>query len=180
VAKSATAKRYAQALFAIAGEKDAAEDWLYELTQAQATLDDPTVRAYLDTPRVRTEEKLGVITQLLEGREPMVTRMVGLLTERHASSALSAVTDAYGELLDQHLGRVKAEVTTASEISPEQQQKLSSALGAALGKEIVLDTCEDPEIIGGIVVRIGDQIIDGSVQSKLVAMKQRLDRGSLS
>ena len=180
MAKAATAKRYAQALFAIAGETNATEAWLDELTQAQAALADPTVRAYLDTPRARTEEKLGVVTQLLEGREPMVARMVGLLTDRHASASLRAVTDAYGELLNQQLGRVKAEVTTATAISSEQQQKLSAPLGAALGKEIVLDTREDPEIIGGIVVRIGDQIIDGSVRSKLAAMKQRLDRGSLT
>ncbi|MDA1036300.1 MAG: F0F1 ATP synthase subunit delta [Chloroflexi bacterium] len=180
MAKAATAMRYAQALFAIAGEKNATEAWLDELNQAQAALDDPTVRAYLDTPRVRTEEKLGVVTQLLEGREPMVASMVGLLTERHASSSLRAVIDAYGELLNQQLGRVKAEVTTATPMSSEQQQKLSAALGTSLGKAIVLDAQEDPEIIGGIVVRVGDQIIDGSVRSKLAAMKQRLERGSLT
>ena len=180
MAKAATAKRYAQALFAIAAEQNATEGWLDELAQAQAALDDPTVRAYLDTPRVRTEEKLGVVTQLLEGREPMVASMVGLLTERHAVASLGAVTEAYGELLNQQLGRVHAEVTTATAISAEQQRTLSSALGASLGKEVVLDAREDSEIIGGIVVRVGDQIIDGSVRSKLAAMKRQLERGSLA
>lgn len=177
MAKAATAKRYAQALFAIAGEKNATEAWLAELTQAQEALEDPTVRAYLDTPRVGTGEKLGVVTQLLEGREPLVASMVGLLTERHALASLGAVTEAYGELLNQQLGRVRAEVTTATAISSDQQKKLSAALGTSLGKEIVLQAHEDPEIIGGIVVRVGDQIIDGSVRTKLAAMKQRLERG---
>ena len=65
-------------------------------------------------------------------------------------------------------------------MSPEQQQKLSSSLATSLGKEIVLDAHEDAEIIGGIVVRVGDQIIDGSVRSKLAAMKQGLERQSLT
>ena len=177
MAKAATAKRYAQALFAIAKEKDVTEAWLSELSQAREALADPTVRAYLDTPRVGTGQKLGIVTQLLEGREPMVASMVGLLTERHAVASLDAVTEAYGELLNQQLGRVRAQVTTATEISSEQQQKLSSALGTSLGKEIVLETQEDSEIIGGIIVRVGDQIIDGSVRTKLAGMKQRLQRG---
>ena len=176
--RAATAKRYAQALFAIAEEQDAIEAWLIELTQAQAALDHPTVRAYLDTPRVPIEDKLGVVTQLLEGQEPLVANMVGLLTERHAVASLGAVTDAYTSLLNARLGRVQAEVTTATAISQAQRQKLSSVLGTSLGKEIVLDARQDPEIIGGIVVRVGDQIIDGSVRSKLAAMRQRLDRRS--
>jgi F-type H+-transporting ATPase subunit delta len=106
--------------------------------------------------------------------------LVGLLTERHASSSLKGVINAYEGLLDQKLGRVKAEVTTATPITSAQRAQLSSSLGASLGKEIVLDAREDLEIIGGIVVRVGDQIIDASVQSKLSAMKQRIERGSLS
>ena len=180
MAKAPTAKRYAQALFAIANENDAAEAWLDELGQAQAALDDPTVRAYLETPRVRTEEKLDVVTRLLEGREPMVANLVGLLAARRAVPALGAVTDAYGELLNEQLGRVRAEVTTAETMSSAQRRKLSSSLGAALDKQIVLDTREDPEIIGGIVVRVGDQIIDGSVRSRLAALKRKLERESLT
>ena len=109
-----------------------AEAWLEELSQAQVVLADPTVRLYLDTPRVRTDDKLSVVSQLLEGREPMVASMVGLLTDRHAAASLGAVTAAYGELLNKQLGRLKAEVTTATAISSEQQQKLSSSLGSAL------------------------------------------------
>jgi F-type H+-transporting ATPase subunit delta len=90
------------------------------------------------------------------------------------------VIEAYGELLNQKLGRIKAEVTTATALSGDQQRKLSASLGASLQKEVLLDSNEDPEIIGGMVVRVGDQIIDGSVRTKLAAMKQQLAQGSLS
>jgi F0F1-type ATP synthase delta subunit len=68
VAKAPTAKRYAQALFALAEEKNAAAAWLDELTKAREALGDPNVRVYLDTPRVRTEAKLGVVVELMKGR----------------------------------------------------------------------------------------------------------------
>ena len=105
MAKAPTAKRYAQALFAIAEEKNAAEAWLDELTKAQEALDDRDVRVYLDTPRVRAEAKLGVVAELMKGREPMVANLVGLLASRQGVNTVGAVAEEYGELLNQKLGR---------------------------------------------------------------------------
>ena len=180
MAKAPTAKRYAQALFALADEKNAAEAWLDELRQVRDALADPTVSAYLSTPRFRMEDKLGVVAQVCEGRDPMIGNFMGLLTSRQGTSLLGVMVGEYEDLLNVRLGRVRAEVTTAAPISAEQQQRLRDSLGASLEKEVVLETREDAEIIGGVLVRVGDQIIDGSVRSKLVALKQRLERQSLT
>jgi len=83
-------------------------------------------------------------------------------------------------LLNVMLGRVRAQVTTATPLSATQQKRLSDSLGASLQKNVVLETNEDPEIIGGVLVRVGDQIIDGSVRTKLAALKQQLAHGSLT
>ena len=180
MAKAPTAKRYAQALFALAQEQGAEEAWLEELKLAVEALAEPTVSFYLGTPRVRIGDKSRVVAQLMEGRAPLVANMVGLLVIRKAASLLPQVILAYGELLNEHLGRVRADVTTATPISDEQQERLRASLGTALSKEVVLDPHVDPEIIGGVLVRVGDQIIDGSVRSRLVAMRRRLERASLT
>ena len=180
MAKGPTARRYAQALFAIAQEKGNAEAWLNDLRELTATLEEPTVSMYLSTPRVPAEAKLGVVAQVTEGRDPMIANLVGLLASRQGVALLGQVADAYNELLNVSLGRVRAEVTTATPLSAEQQKRLSDSLGASLQKTVVLETREDPEIIGGVLVRVGDQIIDGSVRTKLASLKQELASGSLT
>ena len=180
MAKAPTAKRYAEALFALAEEKNATEAWLDELRQVAASLDDRTVTAYLSTPRVPTEAKLAVVAQLTDGRDPMIGNLMGLLTSRQGAWLLGAVVDEYVALLNVRQGRVAAEVTTAVAISDAQQRRLRESLGASLQKEIVLETRVAPEILGGVLVRVGDQIIDGSVRSKLAALRQRLERESLT
>ena len=180
MAKAPTARRYAQALFALADEKDAAEAWLEEIRQVKTDMDDPTVALYLSTPRVPTEQKLAVVAQLCEGRDPMIGNLLGLLASRLGTALLGAVVDEYESLLNVRLGRVSAMVTTAAPISDAQQQRLRESLGTSLQKTVVLETREDPEIIGGVLVRVGDQIIDGSVRSKLLALKQRLAHESLT
>jgi F-type H+-transporting ATPase subunit delta len=180
VAKAPTARRYAQALFAIAQEKGTAEAWLSDLRELAETLDEPTVSLYLSTPRVSAEDKLGVVTQVTQGRDPMIANLVGLLASRQGVGMLSRVAEAYSDLLNVSLGRIKAEVTTATAMSPEQQKRLGDSLGASLKKEVVLETRQDPEIIGGVLVRVGDQIIDGSVRTKLASLKQNLASGSLT
>jgi F-type H+-transporting ATPase subunit delta len=110
----------------------------------------------------------------------MIGNLMGLLTSRLGTALLGAVVAEYEALLNVRLGRVSAVVTTAAPISDAQQQRLRESLGASLQKTVVLETREDPEIIGGMLVRVGDQIIDGSVRSKLLALKQRLAHESLT
>ena len=180
MAKAPTARRYAQALFAIAQEKGTAVAWLKDLQELTETVEEPTVSMYLSTPRVLAEDKLSVVTKVTEGCDPMIANLVGLLMSRQAVGTLGKVTDAYAELLNVSLGRIRAEVTTATPMTPAQQKRLSDSLGASLNKDVVLETREDPEIIGGIQVRVGDQIIDGSVRTKLASLKQQLAHESLT
>jgi F-type H+-transporting ATPase subunit delta len=180
VAKAPTARRYAQALFAIAQEKSATEAWLNDLRELADVLDDPTISAFMSTPRVRTADKLSVVAQMTEGRDPMIANLVGLLTSRQGAGLMRKVANEYGELLNVSLGRIRAQVTTAQPMSAAQLKRLSDSLGASLNKEVLLEAREDPEIIGGVLVRVGDQIIDGSVRTKLVSLKQQLAHGSLT
>ena len=180
MARAPTAKRYAQALFAIAQDSGAEQAWLEDLRAAGETMSDPTVVVYFGTPRVAFLDKLDVAARLLSELEPMVANMVGLLVGRRATWLLPAIVSAYGELLNESLGRVAATMTAATAVSDEQRQRLTASLSAMLGKEVVLEVREDPSIIGGALVRVGDQIIDGSVRTRLQVLRKRLERGPLA
>lgn len=179
MAKAASAKRYAQALFELAQQQRAAEAWQGELNDIARALSDETIASFLESPRAKTEDKMRIVSRVTAGRDPMIAKFVGLLTERQGLGLIRQIVEEYGELLNQAMGRVKARVTSATAMTSAQERKLRETLGSALQKEIVLETQQDPDIIGGLVVRVGDQIIDGSVRTKLATMKQRLVQGSL-
>ena len=180
MAKAPKAKRYAQALFELAQQRRAAEAWLGELTAVARALSNESVAAFLSSPRAKAADKLAIVSRVTAGRDPVIANFVGLLTDRQGLGLIGRIVDEYAELLDVAMGRVRAEVTTATGLTAAQERRLRESLGASLQKEIVLETRQDPDIIGGMVVRVGDQIIDGSVRTKLATMRQRLAQGSLT
>ena len=177
MARGPTARRYAQALFDLAQEHGETEQWLDQLRRAAERLTEPQAALYLGVPRVPMEDKLALVRQALSGAHPLVVNAVSLMTQRGAVGALPQVASAYGALLDDSLGRARAGVTSAEDLSRSQRGKLSGLLEAMLNKEVVLDAAVDPAIIGGVVVRVGDQVIDGSVRTRLHGLRRSLARG---
>ena len=110
----------------------------------------------------------------------MIANLLGLLTSRQGVGLFGKVTEEYGELLNASLGRIRAQGTTATPMSATQLKRLSDSLGTSLKKEVLLEAREDPGIIGGVLVRVGDQIIDGSVRTKLASLKRQLAHESLT
>jgi F-type H+-transporting ATPase subunit delta len=180
VAGAPTAKRYAQALFHLAQEQGKLEPWLAQIKDAEAALAEPTVATYLNLPRVAPERKLEVLGQLLAEADLLVRNALGLLVSRKALGLLPSMVDEYTHLLDESLGRVHAEVTSAVSLSVAQQARLQEILGEMLQKKVVLEVKVDPEIMGGIVVRVGDQVIDGSVRMRLLGLRQRLAQQAIT
>ena len=177
MARGPTARRYAQALFDLAREQGETEQWLDQLRGAAERLTEPQAALYLGVPRVPTEDKLALVRQALADAHPMVVNAVSLMTQRGAVGALPQVASAYGGLLDESLGRARANVTSAEALSQAQRGKLGGLLQTMLNKEIVLDASVDPAVIGGVVVRVGDQVIDGSVRTRLHGLRRSLARG---
>jgi F-type H+-transporting ATPase subunit delta len=180
VAKGPSAKRYAKALFDLARDEGKLEPWMAALRNAVAVLDDPTVSFYFSLPKIPMSRKLEAIDLLARGADPTLIRFLGLLASRQAISLLPDIMREYGDLLDGLLGRVRATATTAVPLSKAQQDQLRKQLRDMLEKDVVLEARVDESIIGGIVVRVGDQVIDGSVRTKLERLKQRLAEGSLT
>jgi F-type H+-transporting ATPase subunit delta len=173
----ASAARYARALFDVARTESNPEQVERELSAfADVMTAHAGVRRALVNPAVPAANKQSLVQQLADRMGPTapVRKLLLLLAERDRFELFDEMLDVYRERLMEHLQVVKADVTTAEPLSAEQAAQLRQRLAAATGRTVTLTTRVDPEIIGGVVTRIGSTVYDGSVATQLAAMKQRL------
>src|SRR5690606_7980409 len=123
---------------------------------------EPRVREFLGTPRVDVEAKKAAVRGAFAGRVPdHFLRFLLAVVEHRRQALLPAIADEYNALVDEIRGRVRAEITVARPPSPETERELVAALERKLGKTVVATFRVDPDLVGGVVVRVGDQILDG-------------------
>ena len=174
MAKVASAKRHAQAVFQIAQEKDEVEKWRSELITIAVILADPQLRAILEDPKVHIGDKENLVKKVLPDISQLALNFVYLLVAKQRLSILEQIVSEYERMADSYAGLEHAKVITAIPVDEESKRKLSERLAAITGKKIVLTTEVDPAIIGGFVARVGDELIDGSTRAKLESLKRRL------
>ncbi len=172
MARRPVAKRYAQAAFAIAQGQGRLEEWLAELQTAVDALSDSETMAFLQLPKVSLDRKLQLLRDVLKDLSPTVLNLLGLLTSKGGLPVLPGVLSEYQRLLDESQGRERAKVTAALDLDEAQREKLGQLLSTLLDKEVVLTTRTDEEVLGGVLVRIGDRIIDGSARGRLRSLRQ--------
>jgi F-type H+-transporting ATPase subunit delta len=119
-------------------------------------------------------EKQRIIQTVCAGVGPLAMNLGFLLVAKNRLGMLDDLITEYGRLMDAHQGRERAEVTTAVSLEEREKQMIETKLGEALQKEVVVSTRVDPGIVGGMVVRIGDQLIDGSIHARLQSLKRSL------
>lgn len=170
----AAARRHAQATFQIALERDELDVWREDLGRLAEALRDPRLLALLESPRIHLDDKAGVLGRVLDGLNPVVLNTALLLISRGRLALVPQMVAEFGRLADEHRGIAHAEVATAVPLDSKQEDRLARRIGDLVGKDIVLTTEVEPSIIGGLTVRVGDKLIDGSVKSRFYAL-----RGSL-
>ena len=109
-----------------------------------------------------------------------VAKFLRLLVEKRRIHHIAQIAEAYQELLDEELGISRAKVVAAIELSPEDQQKLAEALEKVTGQKVIVEMEVDPSIIGGVVARIGDLVLDGSIRAQLEKFKESIRRGEVA
>ena len=169
-----TSKRYAQAAFDIARDADQIEGWLEDIRLAWEALQDEALRVYLEAPQAPFDQKVEVLRNAMSNLHPMLVNLVALLTSRNALRLLPGIVAEYQLLVDAHLSRQRVDVITAVPMEDQQEERLRRQLALLLGKEVILTTSVDPEVLGGLVARVGDRIIDGSTRGKLVELRKSL------
>jgi len=170
------ALKYAQAIYELALEKNALSEVDSQLQSVEATLaDNPDLAMLLYHPRVPAEAKKDTVISVFGADlAEFVRNFLLLLIDNRRETALPAIIGEYRNLANEARNIAEAEVVTALPLSPEQHQALAAKLSAVTKKNIVLKTKIDQRIIGGIVVKIGDKLIDGSVARQLETMKAAL------
>lgn len=172
--REVAAKRYAEAAYLIAREDGKEDAWREGLQALSALFGDPQAQAMFEDTRVPAADKLQLVEKALEGVDPLVVNLARLLLRRNRTALGPQVAEAFEELLDAAKGVSHATVTSAVELSSDDLQSVEKRLKELTGGNVVVETAVDESILGGLVVRIGDRLIDGSTKSKLQALKQQL------
>ena len=174
MAKKAYFRRYAQAVFEIALEKNELDRWQSDLRKMAVLAEDAALMAALESPKFHNEAKVKLISERLGGINPLALNLAYLLVVKGRFGIISDIADEYQRLVDSYHGIESAEVITAIPLDDADKQKLIERLSAVTGKKVVLKPEVDSSLIGGFVARVGGKLIDGSTYSQLQALKREL------
>jgi F-type H+-transporting ATPase subunit delta len=167
-------RRYAQAIFEIALEKKELERWQSDLQKIVDAIGDETFLAAMESPKIKIEDKTKLLKQRLGEINPLALNLLHLLITRGGIGMIGDIAEEFQRMMDSYHGIQAAEVITAVPLDDNDKQKLADNLGALVGAKVVLKPEVDPEIIGGIIARVGGKLLDGSTRSKLAALKREL------
>jgi len=170
-------KRYAQAIFELAREQDQLDQWAGDLQLVDQALRDEDFKAFLKHAEVPAADKVRAISTVLSDVHPLVQNLVNILVTGGLVDLLPQLYEAYQTLLDEHLGRQRVEVTSAIPLEDQELERIIFFLSAIIQKEVVATTVVDESILGGVVILMGDRLLDGSARSRLEGLRNRLHAG---
>ena len=174
--RSAVAVNYAAALLELA-EREGALDEYASLIHAVADMYRDTLdfRRFLETPRVSLDDKKAVIRRAFGGKTPeLFLRYLLVVIEKRRFRLLPEIDLAFQDQVDEKEGRVRASITLAHPTDATLREKIGHQLSELFDREVIATYKEDAELLGGIVIRIGDRVMDGSVRRRLRDLKHTL------
>lgn len=172
---SSAAKRYVQALTEIAQESNSFDAWQRDLDTLAVIAADSEVLNFFENPGVHDEQKLKAADAVLGDAQPEAKTLLRMMIDRRRLRLLPEIAELFSEEALAAKGIVMVDVTTADALDDAGEQLVRERLKGIVGKDVELRLHTDAEIIGGIVARIGDQVIDGSVLNQLRRLRTSLN-----
>ena len=172
-------RRYAEAAFQIALRDKTLETWRTELESAAATLGSEELESVLANPAIPVDQRVDAAKQIFVSLSEPVRNLVLLLLRRGRIEQLPRVAAEFARLDDQRTGLTHATATSAAALDDDEVKALTTHLEKVIGGSVELHTDVDPDLLGGLVVRIGDRLIDGSVLGRLERLRNQLASGAL-
>jgi len=168
--------RYARALLQLANANKQADAIRGELKSLREILvGNPTFKALLSDPGISTARRDTLLKRTFTGRaSPVLLNFLGLLNSKGRITLLGEIIDAYEDMLEAQLGNVEVDVTVSQKLSPEQLERVREKVSAAIKRNAVIHQYVDDSIIGGLVLRVQDKLIDASVRNQLEMMRRQL------
>lgn len=176
------ARRYARALFSLGKGQGDAELVAYGKNLSglvEALKESPQLDRIFRNPVFKVEEKKAVLDAILSKikAKQMVVNFCHLLADNNRLGYLRDIAGIYAELLDEHQGVSRGQMVTAIDLDKDLKGKLKKSLEEKISRQLILDYAVDPSILGGLVLKIGDRVLDASLRAQLVAMKETIKRG---
>ena len=176
---STIARNYAETLLVLATRAKDLRGWGKMLMDvATAMREQPSLKLFLESPRVSTAQKSEVIGKAFTDRMPrLMLRFIQTMIMHRRQMLIPAVADEYLNLVDEAEGRIHARVTVAKETDDAGRDAIAAHLSRMFGKEVVPHLVVDPAIMGGVVIHVGDTVLDGSVKKRLASLRRKMLTG---
>jgi F-type H+-transporting ATPase subunit delta len=173
------ARNYAETLLVLAGKAKELRGWGAMLTDvADAMEQNATLRLFLESPRVSAAQKNAVLATAFQDRMPrLMVRFLQTLVTHRRQMLIPEIAREYLDLVDAAEGRMHARVTVAQETSDADRSAIAAQLSRMFGKEVIPHLTVDPAIMGGVIVHVGDTVLDGSVRKRLSTLRRRMLTG---
>lgn len=170
------ARSYAETYLALATKAGNLRGWGEMLSDvARAMETDATLRLFLESPRVSAQTKMDVLGTAFQDRLPRLTvKFLQALVKNRRQMLIPEIARAYLDLVDAAEGRMHARVTVAMEQSEAETDAIAKHLSRMFAKQVVPHITVDPAIMGGVIVHVGDTVLDGSVRKRLATLKRKM------
>ena len=170
------ARNYAEALLALARKAGDLPAWGRLIDDVASAVErDDRLRHFLEAPQISADQKITVLAKAFEDRAPrLFVRFLQRLVKNRRQMLIPEIANEYRDLVDEVEGRVHAQVTLAAPVDDEQRASIARQLTHTFGMPVVPQVRINPNILGGIIVRVGDRVMDGSVRRRLGILRNRM------
>jgi F-type H+-transporting ATPase subunit delta len=173
------ARNYAETLLVLAGKAGSLRGWGEMLSDvARAMESDATLKLFLESPRVSAQRKNEVLSRALQDRMPrLMVKFIQSLVKNRRQMLIPEIARVYLDLVDAAEGRMHARVTMAMEPTDAERDAIAKQLSGLFNKDVIPHVSVDPAIMGGVIVHVGDTVLDGSVRKRLATLKRKMLTG---
>ena len=173
---STIGRNYAETLLILAKKQGQQEEWGALIDAiAVAMQEDRTLKTFLESPKLAASQKIEILDKALGKRVPPVfLRFLETVIAKRRQMLIPAIATEYRALIDESEDRLHASVIVAREPAPAEKEALVKHLSRMLGKRVVAHLTVNPAILGGLVVKVGDTVMDGSVRRRLATLRSRM------
>ena len=173
------ARVYARSLFEIAREQGKLDVLREQLAQfADAVNDNHDLAVFFFSPYFSTKEKQEALGRLLDGADPTFLNFLKLLIENHRMPVIFRIRQEYERLWDEENKTLPVEVTSAIALDEQTTASLARTIGERAGRKVTLAARVDPDILGGIIIRVGNSILDASIRNRLEQLRRHVAQGA--
>jgi len=173
------AQVYARSLFEVAEEADKLDDVREQLGEIADELDgDRDLQVFFFSPYFSTQEKTEGLEKAVTGAEPIVLNFLKLLIEKHRMPALFRIRRVYDSLWEDYNKLLPVQITSAVELDQNVVEHIGDQISEQTGRKVELSATVEPDILGGIVVRVGNQVLDASIRRRLEILRKQIARAA--